>query len=167
VIRAHADVVRAFVAEDARANLLPGAPAPRGAARRILAVEVLLGLPVGDAEDRDVDGDIVAVHEFELEEDSLGWGESKSNLYSARRRQRSRCLFGKCRGAGCIRPRRSRRRRDCPESSARRLARCGWCRGRTGRDDLEAIAAGRGFGGDFEGGRFGGAEDGVESGSPA
>ncbi len=75
MVGAHADVVRAGLFEDARGELVAGKRLHFvGLGDGVLAFGVLLQLAAVDAEEADVGGDVVAVHQFDLKEDELGTG---------------------------------------------------------------------------------------------
>ena len=73
VVGAHADVVDARLAEHAGGELIAGQRLDFvGLGDRVLAVGELFELAAGFAEDGDVHREVVAVHQFDLEEDELG-----------------------------------------------------------------------------------------------
>ena len=70
---AHGNVVSALLLEDARSELVAFERLHLMRQRHgILAFEILLGLAVRQAVDGNVHRDLVAIHQFDLEEDQLG-----------------------------------------------------------------------------------------------
>ena len=75
MVGAHADVIGAGLLEDAGGELVAGERLHFvGLGDGVLAFGVLFGLAGVDAEEADVGGDVVAVHQFDLKEDELGTG---------------------------------------------------------------------------------------------
>ena len=113
MVGAHAGIIGAGLLEDARRELVAGQRLHFvRLGDRILAFGVLLELAGVDAEDADVDRNVVAIHQFHLEEDELGTRANRTRSgTSVRRRERIPCPAARCREAAGTPVRRWRRSR--------------------------------------------------------